>query len=122
MYSKNKNNNFSNINIYSPKINKFPANTFENKTIGFTHKKLGNDKYYISCIDGKAIVNGMRKDIPFISKFNNNNNDKIINNNYNNNFIFNDLTNTYKNNVNYKGKSTRRNNSYNMNNLLKKFF
>jgi hypothetical protein len=60
MYSKNKNNNFSNINIYSPKINKFPANTFENKTIGFTHKKLGNDKYYISCIDGKAIVNGIR--------------------------------------------------------------
>jgi hypothetical protein len=109
--NKNKNkNNFSNINLYSPKINKYLGNTLENKIFGNINKKYGNEKYYISCIDGKAIVNGMRKDIPFISKFNNN--DKIINNKYNNNFVFTDLTNTYNN-------SSRRNNSFNMNKLLK---
>ena len=116
----NKNKNiFSNINLYSPKINKYLVNTLENKSLGNNiNKKYGNDKYYISCIDGKAIVNGMRKDIPFVSKFNNN--DKLTNNKYNNNFVFVDLTNTYNNNIKYKGNSTRRNNSFNMNKLLNK--
>ena len=118
IYNKNK-NNFSNINLYSPKLNKYSTNSLENRSFGNIVKKYGNDnnKYYISCIDGKAIVNGMRKDIPFISKFNLNN-DKLINNN-NSNYLFGDLSKTYNTNLNNIGKSSRRNNSSYMNKFFK---
>ena len=80
--NKKHNDIFGNINLYTQKRNNNNIfNTFQNNPV----KKIGSDsnKFYISCIDGKAIVNGMRKDIPIVSKFNN------INyrlNNYNNMF------------------------------------
>lgn len=80
--NKKHNDIFGNINLFTQKRNNNNIfNTFQNNPV----KKIGSDsnKFYISCIDGKAIVNGMRKDIPIVSKFNN------INyrlNNYNNMF------------------------------------
>ena len=80
--NKKHNDIFGNINLYTQKRNNNNIfNSFQNNPV----KKIGSDsnKFYISCIDGKAIVNGMRKDIPIVSKFNN------INyrlNNYNNMF------------------------------------
>ena len=80
--NKKRNDIFGNINFYTQKRNNNNIfNTMQNNPV----KKIGSDnnKFYISCIDGKAIVNGMRKEIPIISKFNN------INyrlNNYNNMF------------------------------------
>lgn len=102
------NNNFADINIFVPKKNN-AINLLDNMTYNTKIRKNNNDKYYISCIDGKAIVNGMRKEIPFLSKFNNNDNRFIINNNNNslNNFNF-----TF-------GKSTRRDNSVNLNKNIK---
>lgn len=97
------NNKFSDINMFAPKKNNV-SSILSNLTYNSKIRKNNNDKYYISCIDGKAIVNGMRKDIPFISKYNNNDNRIINNNNYsNNNFNF-----TF-------GRSTGRNNSLNIN-------
>ena len=108
-YMNNKyNSNFYNINFFNSKKNKYTtSNILENKTLGNNYKKYGNDnnKIYISCIDGKAIVNGIRKEIPFISKFNFG--DKL-NNNKN---LFDDLFKT--------GKSSRRNNSFNINKYIK---
>ena len=78
--NKKHNDIFGNINLYTQKRNNNNIfNSFQNNPV----KKIGSDnnKFYISCIDGKAIVNGMRKEIPIVSKFNN------INyrlNNYNN--------------------------------------
>ena len=80
--NKKRNDIFGNINFYTQKRNNNNIfNTMQNNPV----KKIGSDnnKFYISCIDGKAIVNGMRKEIPIVSKFNN------INyrlNNYNNMF------------------------------------
>lgn len=102
------NNNFSDINIFVPK-RKNAINLLDNKTYNNKIRKNNKDKYYISCIDGKAIVNGMRKEIPFLSKFNNNDN-RFINNNNNNSL----------NNFNFTfGKSTRRDNSLNINKNIK---
>ena len=114
-FKNNKSSNyFSNIKFFSPKRNKYLSNNLENNSFGNTYKKYGNDssKIYISCIDGKAIVNGMRKDIPFVSKFNynNNNNSKLNNNNL--------FCNLYQ--TNNAGKSSRRNNSFNINKYLNK--
>lgn len=110
--------NFSNINLFIPKRNSNLLNTLEKKhSINF--KTLGNDsnKYYISCIDGKAIVNGMRKEIPFTSKLNYN--DNKINKNI---FLFDDLNNKTNNNYTLKnyGKTARRINSLNINSYYKK--
>ena len=109
--NRKKNDLFANINYFTPKINKYPSNTLEHNYCGNAFKKYGTDsnKFYISCIDGKAIVNGIRKDIPFVSKFNCKN-DIMINNN-----TFNDL-----HKLNVTGKSYRRNNSFNINKFLKK--
>ena len=112
-YKNRKNNDlFSNVNFFTPKINKYPSNTLENRCSGNNFKKYGTDsnKFYISCIDGKAIVNGIRKDIPFVSRFNCKN-DIIINNNN----TFNDL-----HKLNTTGKSYRRNNSFNINKYIRK--
>ena len=67
--NKKRNDIFGNINLFSQKKSNNISNTFQKNTI----KKPGLDsnKFYVSCIDGKAIVNGMRKDIPIVSKFNN---------------------------------------------------
>ena len=100
------NNNFSDINIFVPKKNN-ASNLLNNMTYNSKIRKSNNDKYYISCIDGKAIVNGIRKEIPFLSKFNNNDHRFINNNNSLNNFNF-----TF-------GKSTRRDNSLNINKNIK---
>ena len=101
------NNNFSDINIFVPKKNN-AINILDNMTYNNKIRKNNNDKYYISCIDGKAIVNGMRKEIPFLSKFNNDN--RIIINNNNNSL----------NNFNFTfGKCTRRDNSLNLNKNIK---
>ena len=78
--NKKRNDIFGNINFFTQKRNNNMFNTFQNNPV----KKIGLDNFYISCIDGKAIVNGIRKDIPIVSKFNN------INyrlNNYNNNMF-----------------------------------
>ena len=109
----NNTNHFSNINFFKPK--KYVSNTLEEKSFGNSYKKYENfkNKYYISCIDGKAIVNGTRQDIPFISKFNNKLN---INNNNN---LFGDLSNTYKNSL-YDVKSFRRDNSLKINKYLQR--
>ena len=83
MSNKTKNNNnFSNINLFVPKRNNYLSETFENKTNENNFSKFASNskKYYVSCIDGKAIVNGVRKDIPFYFKLANNDN-KINNNN-----------------------------------------
>ena len=114
---KNK-NNFSNINLFVPKKNNL-TNIFENKIFGNNFKKIRKDNknYYISCIDGKAIVNGVRKDIPIISRFSHKNN-KLIKNN--NTCIFGDLNRASNNCSNNFGKSSRRNNSLNINKCLKK--
>ena len=103
------NNNFSDINIFVPKKNTAP-NLLSNMTYNSKIRKNNNDKYYISCIDGKAIVHGIRKEVPFLSKFNNNDNRIIINNNNKalNNFDF-----TF-------GKSTRRNSSLKFNKNIEK--
>ena len=108
------NNNFSNINLFVPKKNNL-TNILENKIFGNNYKKIRNDnkKYYISCIDGKAIVNGIRKDIPIISRFSHKNN-KLINNNT---CIFDDLYRTRNNGSNNFGI---RNKSLNINKCLKK--
>ena len=68
--NKKRNDIFGNINLFSQKkTSSNISNTLQNNTV----KKYGPDsnKFYISCIDGKAIVNGMRKEIPIVSKFNN---------------------------------------------------
>ena len=67
--NKKRNDIFGNINLFSQKKSNNISNTFQKNII----KKPGLDsnKFYVSCIDGKAIVNGMRKDIPIVSKFNN---------------------------------------------------
>ena len=78
--NKKRNDIFGNINFYTQKRNNNNIfNTLQNNPV----KKIGSDnnKFYISCIDGKAIVNGMRKEIPIVSKFNNVN---YRLNNYNN--------------------------------------
>ena len=108
MNYKNK-SHFSDINFYAPKRNKYISHGLENKSFGNNFKRNDNNKYYISCIDGKAIVNGIRKDIPFASKFNINR-DKLLNNH----FLFSDL---YQ--VSNVGKSSRRNNSFNINKYMK---
>ena len=78
--NKKRNDIFGNINFYTQKRNNNNIfNTLQNNPV----KKIGSDnnKFYISCIDGKAIINGMRKEIPIVSKFNNVN---YRLNNYNN--------------------------------------
>ena len=120
MSNKTKNNNnFSNINLFVPKRNNYLSETFENKTNENNFSKFASNskKYYVSCIDGKAIVNGVRKDIPFYYKLANN--DNKINNN--NTYIFGDPHKNY-NTLNYCGKTTRRNNSFNINNFFKNEF
>jgi len=108
--NKKRNDIFGNINFYTQKRNNNNIfNTMQNNPV----KKIGSDnnKFYISCIDGKAIVNGMRKEIPIVSKFNN------INyrlNNYNNMFddykkinltLDNlDMTRKRNNNLNFQNK------------------
>ena len=123
--NKKHNDIFGNINLYTQKRNNNNIfNSFQNNPV----KKIGSDsnKFYISCIDGKAIVNGMRKDIPIVSKFNN------INyrlNNYNNmfddykkiNLTMDNLNITRKknNNFNFKNEFTfkegKKNRKFNLN-------
>ena len=123
--NKKHNDIFGNINLYTQKRNNNNIfNSFQNNPV----KKIGSDsnKFYISCIDGKAIVNGMRKDIPIVSKFNN------INyrlNNYNNmlddykkiNLTMDNLNITRKknNNFNFKNEFTfkegKNNRKFNLN-------
>ena len=110
--------NFSNINLFIPKRNSNLLNTLEKKkNINFKTFGNENNKYYISCIDGKAIVNGMRKEIPFTSKLEFN--DSKLNKN---NFLFNDLNCKTNNNYTIKnyGKTARRINSLNINSYVKK--
>ena len=105
-FKKNNNNNYySTIKFFSPKRYKYLSKNLENNSFGNIYKKNGinSNKIYISCIDGKAIVNGIRKDIPFISKFNYNK----LNSNKS---LFCDFNQTYN-----AGKSARRNNSFNFN-------
>lgn len=110
--------NFSNINLFIPKRNSNLLNTLEKKN-NINFKTFGNEnnKYYISCIDGKAIVNGMRKEIPFTSKLEFN--DSKLNKN---NFLFDDLNCKTNNNYEIKnyGKTARRINSLNINSYVKK--
>ena len=110
--------NFSNINLFIPKRNSNLLNTLEKKN-NINFKTFGNEnnKYYISCIDGKAIVNGMRKEIPFTSKLEFN--DSKLNKN---NFLFDDLNCKTNNNYSIKnyGKTARRINSLNINSYVKK--
>ena len=110
--------NFSNINLFIPKRNSNLLNTLEKKN-NINFKTFGNvnNKYYISCIDGKAIVNGMRKEIPFTSKLEFN--DSKLNKN---NFLFDDLNCKTNNNYSIKnyGKTARRINSLNINSYVKK--
>ena len=110
--------NFSNINLFIPKRNSNLLNTLEKKN-NINFKTFGNEnnKYYISCIDGKAIVNGMRKEIPFTSKLEFN--DSKLNKN---NFLFDDLNCKTNNNYTIKnyGKTARRINSLNINSYVKK--
>lgn len=110
--------NFSNINLFIPKRNSNLLNTLEKKN-NINFKTFGNEsnKYYISCIDGKAIVNGMRKEIPFTSKLEFN--DSKLNKN---NFLFDDLNCKTNNNYAIKnyGKTARRINSLNINSYVKK--
>ena len=110
--------NFSNINLFIPKRNSNLLNTLEKKN-NINFKTFGNEnnKYYISCIDGKAIVNGMRKEIPFTSKLEFN--DSKLNKN---NFLFDDLNCKTNNNYTTKnyGKTARRINSLNINSYVKK--
>ena len=135
--NKRRNDIFDNINIFSQKKSNNVSNTFQNNTL----KKFGpeSNKFYISCIDGKAIVNGIRKDIPIISKFNNNN-ERI--NNYNLlddykkiNFTFDNLNRTKNRTINFKNEfnyTDKRNNrkfnikigkdDFTLNNTLKKKF
>ena len=107
--NKKHNDIFGNINLFTQKRNNNNIfNTFQNNPV----KKIGSDnnKFYISCIDGKAIVNGMRKDIPIVSKFNN------INyrlNNYNNMFDDYKKINLTMDNLNITRK---RNNNFNFKN------
>ena len=77
--NKRRNDIFGNINLFSQKRTNISNNSFQNNPL----KKYGPDsnKIYVSCIDGKAIINGMRKEIPIVSKFNNVN---YRLNNYNN--------------------------------------
>ena len=111
-YMNNKyNSNFSNINFFNTKKSKYSSGVLEKNSFGNNYKKFGSDstKVYVSCIDGKAIVNGIRKEIPFVSKFNYG--DKLLNNNKS---LFCDL---YK--TNNLGKSSRRNNSFNFKKYIK---
>ena len=110
--------NFSNINLFIPKRNSNLLNTLEKKNnINFKTNGNENNKYYISCIDGKAIVNAMRKEIPFTSKLEFN--DSKLNKN---NFLFDDLNCKTNNNYEIKnyGKTARRINSLNINSYVKK--
>lgn len=115
-----KNNIFSDINLYVPKRNNNLSNTLKNKTYDEENNisKFGKNskKYYISCIDGKAIINGMRKEISFVSKLRNN--DNKLNNNNN---LFDDLNKNY-NPLNKGIKTTRRNNSFYINKYNKNDF
>ena len=111
MRNKMKYNNLSNINLLAPKRNSYLLNTLDNKiSNNNNYRTLGNDskKCYISCIDGKAFVNGMRKDILFTTKLNYNDNKLIKNNLFDD---LNDKTNYYSTLKNV-GKAKRRINSY----------
>ena len=116
MRKKMINNNLSNINLFVPKRNSYLLNTLNKKISNNNYRALGNDnkKYYISCIDGKAIVNGKRKDILFTSILNYNNNKFIKNNLFDD---LNDKTNYYYTLKNV-GKAKRRINSYFKNNIF----
>ena len=113
----------------------------KNNNITSLHKRknYGNDnnKYYVSCIDGKAIINGTRKDANIFNNFKSNKTDNIFNNintsndNRNifamNKYQFNKFENSLENNLNNlsdlndfknNGKyvnSTRRNKPININ-------
>ena len=119
LFSLRKMNNFdfSNINLFIPKRNSNLLNTLEKKS-NINFKTFGNEsnRYYISCIDGKAIVNGMRKEIHFSSKLDFN--DSKLNKN---NFLFDDLNCKTNNNYTIKnyGKTARRINSLNINSYFK---
>ena len=110
MRNKIKYNNFSDINLFVPRRTSYLFNTLENKAFNNNYRALGNDskKYYISCIDGKAIVNGMRKDILFTTKLDYNDR-KLIKNN-----LFDDLNDktSYYYTLKNVGKTKRRINSY----------
>ena len=117
MRNKMKYNSLTNINLFAPKRNYYLLNALDNKTIiDNNYRALGNDtrKYYISCIDGKAIVNGMRKDILFTSNLNYKYNNIIKNNLFDD---LNDKTNYYYTLKNI-GKPKRRINSYFKNNVF----
>ena len=138
--NKRRNDIFGNINLFSQKRNNNIFNTFQNSTL----KKYGHDnnKFYISCIDGKAIVNGIRKEIPIVSKFNNinersnnfnlfddhkrvntlnnlnrTNNNNNFNFNYKNEFTFKDKKNDKKFNISF-GKDDINNNNTLKNNFI----
>ena len=139
--NKRRNDIFGNINLFSQKRTNISNNSFQTNPL----KKYGpdNNKIYVSCIDGKAIVGGMRKEIPIVSKFNNynfraNNNNmfddfkkinltldnlnlnrtKNRNNNFNfkNEFTFNERKKERKININLNKDD------YNINNTLKNNF
>jgi hypothetical protein len=107
--NKKRNDIFGNINLFSQKK---PSSNISNTLQNNTVKKYGPDsnKFYISCIDGKAIVNGMRKEIPIVSKFNNNN-ERLSN--YNN--MFDDYKNLNLKTDNFK-RTKLRNNNFNFKN------
>ena len=125
-HNKKSNDIFGNINLFSQKKNNINNNFGGINNYGNNLKKIyGNDKFYISCIDGKAIVNGIRKDIPIVSKFNNindrlnlggNNNDNLFNDCKISNFTSNKIKNR-NNNFNLKTEFTykERRNKKNLN-------
>jgi hypothetical protein len=107
--NKKRNDIFGNINLFSQKKSNNISNTFQKNVI----KKPGleSNKFYVSVIDGKAIVNGMRKDIPLVSKFNN------VNRLNNHNLFddYNKITLTTNNNFN---RNKYRNNNFNFKNEM----
>ena len=107
--NKRRNDIFGNINLFSQKRNSNISNNFKTNPL----KKYGPDsnKFYVSCIDGKAIVNGMRKDIPIISKFN-------INNERVNNYTMYDDYKRINFNLNNFNTTKNRNNNFNFKNEL----
>ena len=120
------NNYLSNIDLVIPKRNKYISNLTNavNKTSNFcaknNFKKYNDNKnYYISCIDGKAIINGLRKEIPIVTKYNisNYNNDKYSKKND----LFFDLYNT-NNDYSFKtiGRQGKRDGSLNINRYCNK--
>ena len=112
--NKNKykgSDNFSNISLFTPTTNSNISGASRINSFGNNLKKFRTDsnKYYVSCIDGKAIINGIRKDVPFIAKFNYND-EKYINKD-----MFGDLYKTYN-----AGKTIRKNNDFKIKEYLKK--